>query len=71
MFVVMQAQATEEHVRAVCQKSEPSGVRSFADHSRNTLDISIVPAIQRESHLPIMVDPTVLAIAGTDPMGAN
>ncbi len=34
------------------------GVRTFADHSRNTLDLSIVPAIQRESHLPIMVDPS-------------
>ena len=34
------------------------GVRTFADHSRNTLDLSIVPAIQRESHLPILVDPS-------------
>ena len=33
-------------------------MRTFADHSRNTLDLSIVPAIQRESHLPIMVDPS-------------
>jgi 3-deoxy-7-phosphoheptulonate synthase len=34
------------------------GIRTFADHSRNTLDLSIVPAIQRESHLPILVDPS-------------
>jgi len=34
------------------------GVRTFADHSRNTLDLSIVPAIQRLSHLPILVDPS-------------
>jgi 3-deoxy-7-phosphoheptulonate synthase len=34
------------------------GVRTFDDHSRNTLDLSIVPAIQRESHLPILVDPS-------------
>ncbi len=34
------------------------GVRTFADHSRNTLDLSIVPAVQRESHLPILVDPS-------------
>ena len=34
------------------------GVRTFADHSRNTLDLSIIPAIQRLSHLPILVDPS-------------
>src|SRR5579875_815158 len=34
------------------------GVRTFADHTRNTLDLSIVPAVQRESHLPIIVDPS-------------
>ena len=34
------------------------GVRTFADHARNTLDLSIVPAIQRVSHLPILVDPS-------------
>jgi 3-deoxy-7-phosphoheptulonate synthase len=31
------------------------GVRTFADHTRNTLDLSIVPAVQRLSHLPIVV----------------
>jgi len=34
------------------------GVRTFADHTRNTLDLSIVPAVQRLSHLPIIVDPS-------------
>ena len=34
------------------------GVRTFADHTRNTLDLSIVPAVQRHSHLPILVDPS-------------
>ena len=34
------------------------GVRTFADHSRNTLDLSIVPAVQKLSHLPIIVDPS-------------
>ena len=34
------------------------GVRTFADHSRNTLDLSVVPAAQRLSHLPIIVDPS-------------
>ncbi|HME59266.1 MAG TPA: 3-deoxy-7-phosphoheptulonate synthase [Terracidiphilus sp.] len=34
------------------------GVRTFADHTRNTLDLSIIPAIRRVSHLPILVDPS-------------
>jgi 3-deoxy-7-phosphoheptulonate synthase len=34
------------------------GVRTFADHARNTLDLSIIPAIRRVSHLPILVDPS-------------
>jgi 3-deoxy-7-phosphoheptulonate synthase len=34
------------------------GVRTFVRHSRNTLDLSAVPVILRESHLPIIVDPS-------------
>jgi 3-deoxy-7-phosphoheptulonate synthase len=34
------------------------GIRTFADHTRNTLDLSVVPAIKRLSHLPILVDPS-------------
>jgi 3-deoxy-7-phosphoheptulonate synthase len=34
------------------------GVRTFADHTRFTLDLSLVPAVQRISHLPIIVDPS-------------
>ena len=34
------------------------GVRTFADHTRNTLDLSVVPAVKRLSHLPIIVDPS-------------
>jgi 3-deoxy-7-phosphoheptulonate synthase len=34
------------------------GVRTFADHSRNTLDLSVIPAVKRLSHLPILVDPS-------------
>src|SRR5256885_10344641 len=34
------------------------GVRTFADHTRNTLDLSLVQAVQRLSHLPIVVDPS-------------
>jgi 3-deoxy-7-phosphoheptulonate synthase len=34
------------------------GVRTFVKHSRNTLDISAVPYVKKESHLPIVVDPS-------------
>lgn len=34
------------------------GIRTFADHARNTLDLSIIPAVRRLSHLPILVDPS-------------
>jgi 3-deoxy-7-phosphoheptulonate synthase len=34
------------------------GVRTFANHSRNTLDLSSVPVVRRESHLPIIIDPS-------------
>jgi 3-deoxy-7-phosphoheptulonate synthase len=34
------------------------GVRTFSDHTRNTLDLSMIPAVQVRSHLPIVVDPS-------------
>jgi 3-deoxy-7-phosphoheptulonate synthase len=34
------------------------GVRTFSDHARNTLDLSVIPAVQRVSHLPVLVDPS-------------
>jgi len=34
------------------------GVRTFADHTRNTLHLSVVPAVQMLSHLTILVDPS-------------
>jgi 3-deoxy-7-phosphoheptulonate synthase len=34
------------------------GVRTFSDFSRNTLDLSVVPAVKQLSHLPILVDPS-------------
>jgi len=34
------------------------GVRTFVNHSRNTLDISAIPVVKKESHLPIIVDPS-------------
>jgi len=56
------------------------GIRTFSDYSRNTLDMHLIPAIKRLSHLPILVDPshatgdrkTVLPLArGAIAVGAN
>jgi 3-deoxy-7-phosphoheptulonate synthase len=33
-------------------------VRTFSDHSRNTLDLSVIPPVRKLSHLPILVDPS-------------
>jgi 3-deoxy-7-phosphoheptulonate synthase len=34
------------------------GVRTFNDHSRNTLDLGVIPPAKVASHLPILVDPS-------------
>ncbi len=34
------------------------GIRTFVKHSRNTLDLSVISAVKKESHLPIIVDPS-------------
>lgn len=34
------------------------GIRTFGNHARNTIDLSVVPAVQRLTHLPIIVDPS-------------
>src|SRR5215218_9180522 len=34
------------------------GIRTFAQHTRNTLDLAAVPAVRRVSHLPVIVDPS-------------
>jgi 3-deoxy-7-phosphoheptulonate synthase len=34
------------------------GVRTFAQHTRNTLDLASIPAVRRVSHLPVIVDPS-------------
>ncbi|MEX0641888.1 MAG: 3-deoxy-7-phosphoheptulonate synthase [Pirellulales bacterium] len=39
---------------ALCER----GVRTFSDHSRNTLDLSVIPPAKQLSHLPIFVDPS-------------
>jgi len=42
------------HQVILCER----GVRTFVHHSRNTLDLSAVPYVQNESHLPIIIDPS-------------
>jgi 3-deoxy-7-phosphoheptulonate synthase len=34
------------------------GVRTFSDHSRNTLDLGVIPAVKAASHLPVVIDPS-------------
>lgn len=34
------------------------GIRTFAQHARNTLDLAAIPAVRRVSHLPVIVDPS-------------
>jgi len=34
------------------------GIRTFSDNTRNTLDLSAIPAIKEVSHLPVVVDPS-------------
>jgi 3-deoxy-7-phosphoheptulonate synthase len=34
------------------------GIRTFETYTRNTLDLSAIPAIKRQSHLPIIIDPS-------------
>lgn len=34
------------------------GVRTFADHTRNTLDLSVIAPVKKHSHLPILADPS-------------
>jgi 3-deoxy-7-phosphoheptulonate synthase len=50
-----------EHVMAhgnsdviLCER----GIRTFETATRNTLDVSAVPVLQRETHLPVIVDPS-------------
>jgi 3-deoxy-7-phosphoheptulonate synthase len=38
----------------ICER----GIRTFTDHSRNTLDLSSVPEVKRISHLPMITDPS-------------
>lgn len=34
------------------------GIRTYSDHSRFTLDLSVIPVLRRVTHLPVIVDPS-------------
>jgi 3-deoxy-7-phosphoheptulonate synthase len=42
------------HAVMLCER----GIRTFETHTRNTLDLSAVPAVKQLSHLPVIVDPS-------------
>jgi len=42
------------HNLILCER----GIRTFVKHSRNTLDLSVVMAAKKESHLPVIIDPS-------------
>ncbi|HEV3203868.1 MAG TPA: 3-deoxy-7-phosphoheptulonate synthase [Gemmataceae bacterium] len=46
--------AEGNHQVVLCER----GVRSFEDSTRNMLDMSAVPNVKMQSHLPIIVDPS-------------
>ncbi|MDH4156481.1 MAG: 3-deoxy-7-phosphoheptulonate synthase [candidate division Zixibacteria bacterium] len=46
--------AEGNHNVILCER----GVRTFADHARNTLDLAAIPHVKRTSHLPIIADPS-------------
>ena len=46
--------AEGNHQIIMCER----GIRTFETHTRNTLDISAIPAIKHLSHLPVIVDPS-------------
>jgi len=42
------------HNVVLCER----GIRTFESSTRNTLDISAIPVLKRETHLPVIVDPS-------------
>ncbi len=46
--------AEGNHNIILCER----GIRTFCEYTRNTLDLNIVPALKRETHLPVIVDPS-------------
>ena len=72
MLIVMKSDATEREIAEVARVAAEyvmaegnynvvlceRGIRTFAGHTRNTLDLAALPAVRRVSHLPVVVDPS-------------
>lgn len=46
--------AEGNHNVILCER----GIRTFCEYTRNTLDLNIVPVLKKETHLPVIVDPS-------------
>jgi 3-deoxy-7-phosphoheptulonate synthase len=46
--------ANGNHDVVLCER----GIRTFETATRNTLDVAAIPVLKRESHLPVIVDPS-------------
>ena len=46
--------ANGNHAVVLCER----GIRTFETATRNTLDVAAIPVLKRESHLPVIVDPS-------------
>ena len=47
-------QALHKAIRLFCER----GIRTFETATRNTLDISAIPVLKKQTHLPIVIDPS-------------
>ena len=55
MFLVVKYILTQGNYEVIlCER----GIRTFENYTRNTLDLSAIPALKRLSHLPVIVDPS-------------
>jgi 3-deoxy-7-phosphoheptulonate synthase len=41
-----------------CRRPRERGIRTFERATRNTLDVAAIPVLKRETHLPVIVDPS-------------
>ncbi|MEA2037880.1 MAG: 3-deoxy-7-phosphoheptulonate synthase [Nanoarchaeota archaeon] len=46
--------AEGNHNIILCER----GIRTFCTYTRNTLDLNIIPVLKKETHLPVIVDPS-------------
>src|SRR5438034_8898448 len=54
LFAVVYIMAEWNYDVILCERR----IRTFSTHARNTIDLSIIPAVHRLTHLPVIVDPS-------------